>query len=173
MAFVLLSDMSGEIELILFPSTYEETSWLWVTDKVLLIEGKVNALDRDGNITEDVKVNVMSAREIPHEEAIGYTPGKKSIKKLDELKAGTVSKTQKKTYKARRIYIRLPDTKDTDRLQQLKRHTMQYPGNVEVVLVVGPAAAKQAIRIPDKSDDSQECIEMLVSLFGESNVKCE
>lgn len=173
MAFVLLSDMSGEIELILFPSTYEETSWLWVTDKVLLIEGKVNALDRDGNITEEVKVNVTTAREVPHEEAVGYTPGKKIIKKLDELKAGTTSKTQKAPPKARRIYIRLPDTKDTDRLQQLKRHTMQYPGNVEVVLVVGPASAKQAIRIPDKSDDSKECIDLLVSLFGESNVKCE
>jgi len=173
MAFVLLADTSSEIELLVFPSTYEETSWLWVTDKILIIEGKVNALDRDGNLTDEVKVNVMSAREIPHEEALKYVAGKKVIKKLDELKASTSTKTEKKRPKARRIYIRLADTSDTDRLQQLKRHTMQYPGSVEVVLVVGPAESKQAIRIPDKSDDSQECIDQLVSLFGESNVKCE
>lgn len=177
MAFVLLADNSSEIELIVFPSTYEETSWLWVTDKILIIDGKVNALDREGNLTEDVKVNVMSAREIPHEEAIKYVSGKKIIKKLDELKAPSsttkAGKSDKKPPKARRIYIRIPDTSDTDRLQQLKRHTMQYPGSVEVVLVVGPAESKQAIRIPDKADDSQECINQLVSLFGESNVKCE
>ena len=173
MAFVLLADNSSEIELLVFPSTYEETSWLWVTDKILIIDGKVNALDRDGNLTDDVKVNVMSAREIPHEEALKYVAGKKAIKKLDELKAPSATKTEKKRPKARRIYIRIADTSDTDRLQQLKRHTMQYPGSVEVVLVVGPAESKQAIRIPDKSDDSQECIDQLVSLFGESNVKCE
>lgn len=173
MAFVLLADMASEIELLVFPSTYEETSWLWVTDKILIIDGKVNALDRDGNLTDDVKVNVVSAREIPHEEATKYVSGKKIIKKLDELKASSATKTEKKRPKAKRIYIRIADTSDTDRLQQLKRHTMQYPGSVEVVLVVGPADSKQAIRIPDKSDDSQECIDMLVSLFGESNVKCE
>ncbi len=62
MAFVRLADMKNDIELIVFPRTYEETSWLWVIDKVLVVEGDVTRRDRDGNSTTEVKIAVTTAR---------------------------------------------------------------------------------------------------------------
>jgi hypothetical protein len=96
-----------------------------------------------------------------------------AVKDLDELKASHRSIKKTATKKPKRIYIRMADTGDTDRLESLKRHVVQHPGTAEVVLVVGPAERRQAIRIPDRSDDSQESVDKLVSLFGGSNVICE
>ena len=64
MAFVGIEDMYGETELLVFPSVYEQTAWLWEQDKVVLVDGSVNAKDRDGNLSDDVKINVSTAREV-------------------------------------------------------------------------------------------------------------
>lgn len=175
MAFVLLSDKTGDIELILFPKTYEDTSWLWQIDKVVIVNGKVNSTDREGNIIDDVKVMVSSAREVTHEEANGYVAGKKKVKSIDERKPTKSKKAAQSVDegKPKRIYIRMANTGDTERLESLKRHIADNPGETEVVLVVGPADQKQAIRIPYKASDTPGNVDKLVSLFGVENVKCE
>lgn len=177
MAFVRLGDKSGEIELLLFPSTYEETAWLWQQDKVVIVQGKVQSTDKDGNSTDEAKIVVQTAREVTHEEAQGYVPGKRKVKDIDEQvpskKVVKAAKVKENRQTPKRIYIRLADTSDTVKLESLKRHVIEHPGGVDVVLVVGPPERKQAIRIPDKSDDREESLQKLVQLFGESNVKCE
>ena len=173
MAFVKIADLISEIELLLFPRTYEETSWLWVVDKVLIIEGEVNAKDRDGNIVSEVKINVNTAREVPHEEALNYVAGsKKPIKSIDEVKSKKSTKVKEKSTNSakKRIYIRMLNTEDSERLNALKDHLKNNEGDIEVVLVVGPSESKQAIKIPDKTSLSDESISSLVSLFGKDNV---
>ena len=171
MAFVRISDLNDDIELLVFPKTYSETSWLWSVDKVLLVEGEVNANDKNGNVTDEIKLNVNTAREITHEEAVNYKQeNKKSIKALDEIKPKK-KREKVESQKAKRIYIRLLNTEDTDRLQALKEHLNIYKGKIEVVLVVGSQESKQAIKIPEKSTDSEESISNLISLFGDENVK--
>lgn len=174
MAFVRLADSQTDIELILFPRVYDDTSWLWVQDKVLIVEGEVNSKDKDGNQTSEVKINVSTAREVPHEEAVNYTPGKKkTIKKLNELKPKkTIKKEDVNTdTPMQRIYVRMPDTKDSSRLQALKEHLNSYPGESEVVLVIGPVDGKQAIKIPERTANNQESLDALLLLFGAENVK--
>lgn len=56
MAFVKLENKGGEIEFIVFPSTFAECGAKLVVDNVVKVSGKVNATDRDGNITSDVKL---------------------------------------------------------------------------------------------------------------------
>ena len=174
MAFVKLADLTNEVELILFPKTYEETSWLWVIDKVLIVEGEVNARDKDGNTISEAKINVNNAREIPHEEALNFVSGRtKSIKSLSESKPKKSKKSiseseNKKT--AKRIYLRMKNTEDSDKLKALKKHLTEYPGNSEVVLVVGDSESKQAIKIPEKVQNSKESLEYLFELFGSENV---
>ncbi|MBI5452648.1 DNA polymerase III subunit alpha [Candidatus Gottesmanbacteria bacterium] len=56
MAFVKLDDMTGTIELVVFPSVFERTKNLWVRDKVILVKGKVNEREeRLSVIVDDVK----------------------------------------------------------------------------------------------------------------------
>lgn len=176
MAFVKLADPTGEIELLLFPRVFTETSWLWVVDKVVIVEGDVNARDRDGNPTTEVKIAVNSAREVPHEEAINFSSGsKKPIKKLADLKPK--SKNKKSTIieqkKSTKLYIRMVDTTDAARLQQLKEHLTAFPGRAEVILVVGDSNKKQAIKIPEKVSIEQESMSALITLYGEENVRLQ
>jgi DNA polymerase-3 subunit alpha len=174
MAFVRLADKTHEIELVLFPKSYEETSWLWQIDKVVVVEGKIDNTDRDGNETDEVKIFVSNAREINHEEASSYkSNGKKKLKSLENVKARETkkAKAKKETPRNERIYVRMVDTSDGDRLQALKSFVMSNPGQAEVVLVVGPPEDKKAIRIPDKSSADNESIDSLVALFGAENVK--
>lgn len=174
MAFVKLADHTDDVELILFPRVYDETSWLWVIDKVIIVEGEVNARDKDGNTTDDAKINVNSAREVPHEEAINYVSGRsKSIKSLKDLKPKKLKKSEsaKSSYKtSKRIYIRMKNTEDSEKLKALKSHLNNFPGNSEVVLVVGSSESKQAIKIPEKTQNTEDSLKFLHELFGIENV---
>lgn len=58
MAFARLEDLRGETEVIVFPGVYEETKYLWVPDKILVVEGKVQAKDE-----EEAKLICHSAAE--------------------------------------------------------------------------------------------------------------
>jgi DNA polymerase-3 subunit alpha len=49
MIFVTLEDDSASIDLVVFPSIYEQTRDMWVEDKVLIVQGKVN--ERDGKVS--------------------------------------------------------------------------------------------------------------------------
>ena len=56
MAFVKIENKSAETEFIVFPSTFAEYGAKLEVDNVVRVQGKVNATDRDGNITSDVKI---------------------------------------------------------------------------------------------------------------------
>lgn len=58
MAFARLEDLGGEIEVVVFPSVYEGTKDLWVPDKILVVEGNVQANDE-----EEAKLICHSATE--------------------------------------------------------------------------------------------------------------
>ncbi len=72
MAFVKIEDKMSEIEVIVFPKTYEEVGAKLVQDAVVKITGKVNASDRDGNKTDEAKINAEAVDIITDEELENY-----------------------------------------------------------------------------------------------------
>src|SRR3990167_4342093 len=59
MAFVKIDDFTGSIELVVFPAVYERTKFTWVTDKVVLVKGKVSEKDeRLAVLVDDAKLLV-------------------------------------------------------------------------------------------------------------------
>ena len=56
MAFVKIENKTDETEFIVFPSTFAECGGKLEVDNVVRVKGKVNATDKDGNITSDVKL---------------------------------------------------------------------------------------------------------------------
>ena len=72
MAFIKLEDETAETELILFPSTYQQTIGLWERDRIVIVRGKVSAKDREGNIVQEIKIMADEAREVTHEQAAAY-----------------------------------------------------------------------------------------------------
>lgn len=172
MAFVKIEDQFGEIEAILFPNSYQQTIGLWERDRVILARGKLNAKDREGNMSDEVKIMVDDAREITSQQANAYQlTGKK--RKVPKAKAATVTKPKSKTESqplSQKVYIRLSNTNDETTLVNLKQTIDMHSGDTEVVLVLGEAASKQAIKLPGGIDRAGGALDKLQALVGHENL---
>lgn len=158
MAFIRLTDMSSDLELILFPGTYQKSISLWQSDNVILAKGKVTTKDRMGNEGE-IKVIVDEAYNLAEEED--------SRDIMQEPRRDTESKGPLET----RVYIRMADTTNQEALAKLKQEIDNRPGTVPVVLVIGPDNDKQIIKIPSSVNPEGDFISVVSDIFGENSVK--
>jgi DNA polymerase III alpha subunit len=173
MAFVKLEDQTAEIEVVLFPGSYQQTVGLWERDKVVLIQGKVSSRDRNGTTSSEPKIMVNDAREITPQQAEAYqaTGKKKKTPKAKALKKPTVVPDPEfEISSPTRVYIRLQTTSDEQTLLSLKQTIDQHRGDTEVVLVLGEATTKQAIKLPGGIDHTGEGVVRLQSLVGNENL---
>jgi DNA polymerase-3 subunit alpha len=172
MAFVKIEDQFGEIEAILFPNSYQQTLGLWERDRVVLIRGKLNARDRDGNEAGEVKVMVDDAREITAQQASAYeaTGKKPRTPKVKTAPAPIKPAAKPEAPLHQRVYIRLNNTSDEQTLLSLKQTIDNHQGETEVVLVLGEAAQKQAIKLPGGIDRSSDGLSQLEALVGADNL---
>jgi hypothetical protein len=53
MAFAEIEDLQGSIELVIFPSTWEETKELWQPERILVVRGRVSLRGGNPNIIVD------------------------------------------------------------------------------------------------------------------------
>ena len=175
MAFVKIEDQFGEVEAILFPNSFQQTLGLWERDRVVLIKGKVNARGKDGSQSSEVKVMVNDAREITTQQAAAYqATGKKPKTPKPKPATAAVPVTAKPQTAAKplneRLYIRLADTSDQQTLLSLKETIDFHSGETEVVLVLGEASSKQAIKLPGGIDRASEGLAKLQALVGPDNL---
>lgn len=154
MAFVRLADMSGDMELVVFPGVMDKTSELWRRDLVILVSGKLSKKGRNGEDTE-AKLMVDSAEEI-------------SLSDVGHIKAAFAGDTAKTEA---RVYVRIPNTEDQEALANLKSEIDKTPGLVPVVLVVGPDEDRQVIKIPTLVEPSDDFLSAAKDIFGESSIK--
>lgn len=174
MAFVKIGDELGEIELILFPSIYQQTIGIWERDRIIIIKGKVSSQDKNGEETEELKILVDDAREVTHEQAQAYqSTGKKRKTPKPSKKAAVKNTSTSKTAapSLARLYLRLFNSGDSDLLLALKQTIDNYHGEHEVVLVLGPDESKQAVKLPVKFSPEKEAMETLTALIGADNIK--
>jgi DNA polymerase III alpha subunit len=179
MAFVKIEDKFGETEAILFPSSYQQTIGVWERDRVVLIRGKVNARDRDGKQTDEIKIMVDDAREVTAEQAQAYKArGRKpkvpkAAKKKVVATPGPGAKATDDIPFAppERVYIRLTDAGNNEVLMELKKTIDENQGSTDVVLVLGPDASKQAIKLPTGMLNNDVALSRLQQLVGTENVK--
>jgi DNA polymerase-3 subunit alpha len=72
MAFVKIEDKVSEIEVVVFPKTFEVVGAKLVQDAVVKVSGRVNATDRDGNKVDEAKINAEEISIITDEELENY-----------------------------------------------------------------------------------------------------
>lgn len=179
MAFIKLEDQTGEIEVILFPNAYQQTLGLWQRDRIVMIRGKVNAKDREGKLSSDVKVMVDDAREITSQQATAYqatgkkpkTPKPPKIKMASMIGPGAKAVSEITT--PERVYLRVASSKDQTLLTTLKQTLDEYRGSTEVVLVLGEDSQRQAIKLPVGLDRDSEGVFKLRELVGTENFKIQ
>jgi DNA polymerase-3 subunit alpha len=62
MAFVTIEDLTGSIEVVVFPTTFAESGHLLTTDEPLIIQGKLQQDDRGAKIIADTVDSLSDAR---------------------------------------------------------------------------------------------------------------
>ncbi len=172
MAFVKIEGLDGEIELILFPNAYQQTTGLWQKDKVILARGKLSAKDRDGNLGEEVKFMVDDAREITEGQATAYQLTGRKVKAPSKAKTKLPKPgSGKAEVKQERVYIRLSNSDDQDLLLSIKQTIDASSGGTDVVLILGPSETKQAIKLPGGIMPQEPVLAQLRELVGAENIK--
>ncbi len=164
MAFVKIEDNAGdEIELVVFPSVFKDTTESWNREKVLLVSGRVSGMDRSNQLMPEAKVLVESVKIITPDEAKAYQP--KGTK-------ATLPKTiaNKAPLNNKRLYLRMQDTSDEVTLQKLKSILDEHSGSYEAVLVLGDKN-KQVIKLPQQINADDQLVGSLAELLGRKNVK--
>lgn len=172
MAFVRIGDQYSETELILFPSIFQQTIGIWERDRIVLVRGRVNARDREGEIIQDIKVLVDDAREITPEQAAAYeATGKKPKELKASKKTASLKASPPPVVTEPRLYIRLNDSDNAEVLLSIKEVIDRNAGETEVVLVVGDESTKQIIRLPMRMSAESVHIAALAKLVGATNIK--
>ncbi len=167
MAFVGLEDKSGDTELIVFPKAYQLNPELWQPDQVILVQGKVNTKDRDGRLTEEIKIMVDKAKPLEYDKVKGYvaktTPEPESPVELT-ADGPTASVPKSK------LTISLPDASDAGTMLRIKDLLSRSPGVTDafVQLVSG-----QTIKLPFKVDVTDKLLNSLEETLGADAVATE
>ena len=180
MAFVGLEDKSGEMEIIIFPNLYEEVGEQLAQDAVVKIKGKISAKDRDGKITDEVKLIADEAVLVTEEELTNYRATGKLAKtpKMQATTAATQATSKanviykpfddspkSKQLAPPKLYVHVKDPTNEQRLMQLKQRFNEFPGENEVILVLGEQK-KSAVRMPFTVNPSIDLQQNIASLLG-------
>jgi DNA polymerase-3 subunit alpha len=165
MAFLKLADMTGETEVIIFPKVLERSRQFLIRDSIIICSGKTDVS------RGEVKLIADDIKPVSREEAVNYKSRGASVT-LKPARGAQPAKIPKKADdpKDHKIYIRLEDSSDQGVLMDLKEKLDGFSGNNEVVLVTGPQANKQAIRLPQTISINEESIRELAKIFGSTNV---
>ena len=95
MAFVKIENKTSEQEVIVFPSVYEEYGGKLVQDNVVKITGRVNARDKNGNVTPEVKVLMDSLEVISDEMLANYQETGTKLEPPKEVAGGGFARKRK------------------------------------------------------------------------------
>lgn len=189
MAFVGIEDKTGEGEIIVFPKLYEQLGDALRQDVVLKITGAVNARDRDGNMTDEAKliadeISVVSEKELDGYESHGRKmtaptgrgtvtrkkyPAKNAAKTVTASMATSTPAVNVPLETLPTVYVRIQNPEDHASLLALKKACSLYPGQSDVVMVLGDNKSS-AIRLPFRVDLKSDLRSQLVELLGDDCV---
>ncbi|MBQ6510766.1 DNA polymerase III subunit alpha [Candidatus Saccharibacteria bacterium] len=191
MAFVKIENKTSEQEAIIFPSIFEQFGGKLVQDNVVKITGRVNAKDKNGNTTTDIKVLADSVEIISDETLENYkSTGTKlpepkaapSAKPRSKSSAEYISKTKSKEpepekiappkdHHGEKLYVLIKNSDDVKLLTEFKNICNKHKGRQDVVMVLETDGKKQALKMPFKVDFEEDILQELKNLIGEDCVK--
>lgn len=175
MAFVGIEDKSSEGEIIVFPNLFEEVGAKLAQDVVVRVNGKVSTTDRDGNQTGEVKIIadeivIVTDDELNNYQATGKKMKALKAKKPSAAKATSVTPKEQVIYRPiddrdpQKLYVHVKDPNDHDRLLKLKQSLNDFPGESEIILVLGDKSS--AMRLPFRVDPTDALRATIGELYG-------
>ncbi|MEI9914385.1 MAG: OB-fold nucleic acid binding domain-containing protein [Candidatus Saccharibacteria bacterium] len=152
MAFTKIEDLTGEIEMVVFPKTYAQYMSMLTRDKIYKFRARVSSRS---TTTDNQKSLVLESLEPLDKSAADETDNNQPTDKEEQPK----------------IFIKLKDTSDDKLLSSLKDTIDKYIGETKVILVLDEINSRQAIRLPKGFDHSnEEGLGRLKELVGVENL---
>ncbi len=164
MAFVKMEDKTATIEIIVFPNLFTELGERLTKESILKVKGKLNAKDRDGHITNDLKIIADDIVVVTKLMVDAYKP---TGKKVTLPKAKSITETPK-IIEPKKLYLQIVDPQDHNKLVEIKKILSANNGDKEVILVLGEN--KSSIRLPFKVDTSENLIAKLETVLNKECV---
>lgn len=121
MAYATVEDMTGMMELVVFPNALQQFGMYLKEDEAVLINGRIDARE-----DEAPKLIVQSAAPLS-EESVSALESKELAKKP------TLTGQQALAKAGQRLYLRLPELSG-EQFEQVKRFLAKQPGEIPVVL---------------------------------------
>ncbi|MFC2072998.1 DNA polymerase III subunit alpha [Chloroflexota bacterium] len=167
-ASVVLEDLDGRVEVMVWTKVYESTRELWQDGDILLVEGKVRMRD------ERVQLNCDSVRRYQPEAAQSeevLTPEPDEVPPVaEEAPADTAPR------KSHRLVISIAQTSDKEHdiasLHKLIDTLKDFSGKDEVTLCVKTEEEIDSLKLPGTSY-CPELHQQLVELVGEDGLRVE
>jgi DNA polymerase-3 subunit alpha len=165
---VMLEDISGSIEVMVWPRVYESTVELWQEGNVLRVEGKVR-LDDDRVRLNCSRVDFYQTKEASIESAVVI----EHVKVTPPVEA-----TQGAPLKKHRLVISITQTSDPDsditRLRRVIDVLKKFLGEDEVTLRISSEDNVDTLRFPNLTTGyCPELNNRLVELVGEAGLRVE
>ena len=222
MAFVKIESKTAETEFIVFPSLYEQEGSKLAIDNIIKVTGRVNARDKDGNLSSEVKIiadsfSVVSDEKLENYQSTGTkleepkeAPKKEFKRKKaavpeniasrlssnNQTKEGSSNNTKKEKTdsgkdsqekssaeetvtrvitppvdpRSQKLFVLIENPEDTEKLTRIRKLCDENPGFQEIILVLKDESGKKPLRMPFRIDASNDLIDPLKALVGDSSV---
>lgn len=170
MAFVTLETLTGDVEVIVFPRVFEKNKEIWALDSVVEVKGKINAKDREGKLTDELKVIANTAKKLRHDVLKHFTPSaqdKESLKAQQKQKTADLHDKQTGATPSA-IVVSLQSTSDPQKLMAIKTLLSKHPGTVDLYLHF--SGNGQKLKLPEGVDGSGTFLASLTTIVGENNI---
>jgi len=182
-ASVILEDLSGQVEIMVWPKVYADTGELWQEGNIVEVNGKVRMRE------DRVQLSCEEVRPYPAmEERVGRVEEEEEQENAEEEEAVQVSAIQEQESEEtmsvdvpaenRRLVISLSQTSDAEgdkaNLNKVVEILRSYPGHDEVKLKVSNGNKITHLRLFDiHADYCPELCARLVEVVGEGCLKLE
>lgn len=202
MAFVKMENKTDETEFIVFPGTFAECGAKLEVDNVVRVKGKVNATDKDGRLSSEIKVIAESVEVVADETLENYQPtgtrlsapvnapssgrrrfAKTSAERVYNRPGGSepvfeseprrVIIEPPEDIRRQRLYILIDDPNDVETLTSIRRLADIYLGPQEVILVIKEGGKKRPLKMPFRVETNHELLAKLHAVVGADHVKVQ
>jgi DNA polymerase-3 subunit alpha len=160
MAFVRMEDMSGGLDLVIFPKLYARIKESLMAEKVVVIQGKVSIRERGETMEHSVLVDQF----IPFTE--DDVPTLVHMLSQGFASEDVMVKPEKHEEEWRGITVVVPQRPEQEMVQKMRALFTAYPGRDPVYLLVDSGGEKKRILTEYKVASTPALLEGILSLLG-------
>ena len=192
MAFIKIENKTSETEVIAFPSIYNQNIDKLAQDNVVKITGRVNAKDKNGNVSPEPKVLIDSVEVISDDvlknyQSTGQTlpapkSSEKSSRRFFKSSAEHVSEAKipestdqpvvkPKDLRSEKLYLLIKNPDDAETLTKIRKICDLNLGVQEVILVFKDNDEKRILKMPFRVEINDNLKKELTDILGEENIK--